>query len=240
MQMSKGKWTKYILMKDDEELSLYLPETKQLTEEALWEFLEKYNDVIIKPSRGHYGRGVVKVTALGEDQYEIHYENKKVTLTGKNETFDCLKENYLQKRLNIVQQRVRLASINGCPFDLRVMVQRKTDSTTWVITGIAAKVASAGFIVTNIAKKILPAETALEQAGLKEIDLIINRIHLISLTTAERLQEFYPERRSFGIDIGLDQNGGIWIIEVNVLPTISLFKFLEDQTIYERIKNYKG
>ena len=90
---------------------------------------EKHNQVIIKPRNGYQGRGVTQISSLGKDLYEIHAENKKVTLTDREEVYNQLKvqKKSLQNKRYIVQQRVLLATINDCPFDLRVMVQRRKE-----------------------------------------------------------------------------------------------------------------
>ncbi|WP_338473091.1 YheC/YheD family protein [Niallia sp. XMNu-256] len=241
MKLSKGKWSKYKLMKDEKELSLYLPETKLFSAKNLWNMIRKYNEVIIKPSHGSNGKGVIQVTSKGESRYEIHVEKKKIILQGKNQTVHYLIENHLSnKKIYIVQQRIPLATINNSPFDLRVMVQRKKKSYKWSMTGIAAKVALDGYFVTNMAQKILPIEQAIQSSNIAGVNVsnLLNKIHRISLITAKQLEKFYPHRRTLGLDIAIDKNGKLWIIEVNLEPSIFLFNFLEDKTIIEKIRAF--
>ena len=40
------------------------------------------DQVIVKPSKGSYGRGVIKVTSQGENRYELHNGSKKMVVTG--------------------------------------------------------------------------------------------------------------------------------------------------------------
>lgn len=123
----RDKWKDYRLLKREKALQINLPETKLLTKKSLWEMMKKYNQVIIKPRNGSQGRGITQISSLGNNLFEIHAENKKVTLTGRENVYYQLKisKKALRNKRYIVQQRVPLATINDCPFDLRVMVQRK-------------------------------------------------------------------------------------------------------------------
>ncbi|MFC3886043.1 YheC/YheD family protein [Bacillus songklensis] len=240
-----NKWKHYQVMKEEEALLNYLPETQLLTEQSLWELMNKYNHVIIKPRQGVLGRGITQVSFIGKDLYEIHAENRKITLTSREEVYNNL--NDLKKLLHykpyIVQQKIPLATIDDCPFDLRVMVQRKKNSATWVVTGKLAKVAAKGFFITNVAQNILPVEEAIQHSSLCQIHLqiqdLLSHIDRSALLAATQLETFYPKYRTIGFDIGLDQKGKVWIIEANFKSMISMFDLLKDKTMYQTIKSYE-
>ena len=64
-----------------------------------------------------------------------------------------------------------LATKNGRPFDLRVMVQRHPNAH-WQVTGMLAKVAGKGFIVTNIRRsggKVVTVENAIRHSELQDM-----------------------------------------------------------------------
>lgn len=42
-----------------------------------------------------------------------------------------------------------------------------------------------------------------------------------------------------GFDMGIDQEGEIWIIEANLTPNIAMFNKVEDKSAYELIKSYR-
>ncbi|WP_335437160.1 YheC/YheD family protein [Neobacillus drentensis] len=60
-------------------------------------------------------------------------------------------EKKFKRKPYIVQEEIPLASIDECPLDIRVMVQRKRGSQEWHVTGRAVKVAEDYFI--NIGAK---------------------------------------------------------------------------------------
>jgi hypothetical protein len=42
----------------------------------------------------------------------------------------------------------------------------------------------------------------------------------------------------WGLDIGIDKYGKPWFIEANLVPDISIFRFLPDKTMLNRIKEF--
>lgn len=218
-----------------------LPETHRLTGRNLWELLEKYGKVIVKPIRGRLGRHVLQVSLVDEDLYEIHHENRRITLTGRAKTYSHIQKKHLALPC-LVQQKISLATIDGCPFDLRVMVQRKKQSSKWVITGKMARVAQKGYIITNVIQSILPVDTAIQNSILKGNPVensLPATIDMISLRAARRFTAFYPKCRIIGFDLGIDQSGKVWILEANFHPMLFFFRWLEDKTMYRRIINTK-
>ena len=235
----RGKFLQYNLLKSDEELSHFLPETFLFTEEWMWNLLEREKQVIIKPCIGRLGRGVIQITAKNEEEYELHVENVKLPLNDREQLKMHLREHYFKKKKRyIVQQKISLATINECPFDLRVMVQRKEVGFPWEVTGRLVKVASKGFVITNVAKAILPLEKAIQNSSIRDLSIqdLIAEIDRISLRTAVQFEGWNVKK--LGLDIGIDQKGNLWIIEVNTKPATWIFKMLPDKTMYQKIKKY--
>ncbi|MEH6905711.1 YheC/YheD family protein [Neobacillus drentensis] len=239
MSYSYGKWTKYHMMMENMTLVDYLPKTQLFSETAFWKLLNEYGMVVVKPSEGKQGYGVVQVSKCGVNQYEIHYKKNKMILDS------CLLHEFLDKilqknKLHIVQQKISLATIEGNPFDIRVMVQRKKDAIEWEVTGKVAKVAEDGYFITNVVKELQTIEQAYEQSDIKGIDFAELTIEMdnISLVTAYELQEFYPDSKVFGLDLGITADGRLFIIEANLSPSIGMFKKVNDKTIYQRIKEF--
>lgn len=240
MHKSRSKWKKYKLMRKGKDLSPHLPETRLLNEESFESMINKYGVVMLKPTRGYQGKGVIQVSCIEEERYEFHSLYKKYVVEGKNYAFEHIHTHYCSNKRYIVQQKISLAQINGCPYDIRIMTQRKKSSDTWEVTGTLAKVASKNFVITNYPQKIIPLQEAIELSmGEKEFEKIQSEMEQICLTTAEQLNQYYEDSRIFGFDIGLDQEGEIWIIEANLKPSISMFKSLDDLSMYKDIKKYK-
>ncbi|MFS1512947.1 YheC/YheD family protein [Chengkuizengella sp. SCS-71B] len=241
-KIRKHKWAKYQFMIKNEDLIPYMPETYLMDKEVFGVFLNKYEDVILKPSKGSRGRGVILVSAEGNNRYKIHSEDHIVTKKGREKTYKYLKDkidNY------IIQQSIFRPTINDCPFDFRVITQRKKDSNRWVVTGKVAKVAGEGFIVSNITRSkghVLPASAAIQMSTISNLPYksLLRKIDRVALASAHHLVKYYKKNRIFGLDIALDQNGHVWILEANLKPFTSHFKMLEDKSMYRRIKRYKS
>ncbi|MCA1011492.1 YheC/YheD family protein [Halobacillus halophilus] len=240
MRRSRSKWKKYKLMRKEKNLSAHLPETHLLNEESFNTMIDKYGTVMIKPSRGYQGKGVIQVSCIEWEVYEFHSLYKKYLVEGKDHAFEHIRDQYCSNKPYIVQQRIPLAQINGCPYDIRVMTQRLKNSDTWVVTGTLAKVAAENFVITNYPQKIIPLEEALERSmDSRETEITRSEIERICIAIAEQIGPYYENSRTFGFDIGLDQEGKVWIIEANLKPGISMFKNLKDLSMYEKIKKYK-
>ncbi len=234
-----GKWKKYHIFLSDEILRPSVPETALFSEDTLWNFLNKYNKVILKPLSGCGGRGILKVSKSAEKLYEVHIKNKKEFFQEQGPVYDFIRK-YKRPRPYLVQRCIELARIENCPFDLRVVVQRKRGAS-WEVTGTYAKVARQGYIVTNLARrgKVLPLATALGRAGLQiSQDFVSSEVHRIALRTAEQLSKIYSDHHIWGLDMGIDQEGHTWVIEANPTPRYTGFRKLKDKSMYRKIQAY--
>lgn len=217
-------------MKEDDSLAGYLPETHMLTEKDFWKVLNQFGAVVIKPSEGSQGYGVVQVTKLRENRFEIHSGNSKIICerSGLAEFLD--KEKY-RRKIYIVQEKIPLATLDDRPFDIRVMVQRPEDANEWDVTGKLVKVAARGYFITNVSPEIIALNAALEKSSLqKDIDFqtISEELDSIAILTAYQLGKYYPSSRVIGLDIGITDKGSIYIIEANLKPSWAMFKKLKE------------
>jgi glutathione synthase/RimK-type ligase-like ATP-grasp enzyme len=240
---NKNKLFKYNFMRSSVRLAPFLPETQSMTKDSLLNFMTKYRRIIAKPTGGMRGRGVFQVSAQANGRYEIHIENKKIELSGKEEVYDYLR-NSIGFEDYIVQRWIPRATVDGRPFDIRVIVQRRKNSLVWVVTGKVAKVAGRGYIVSNIERSkgmVLPVNIALRRSSLKRMSRYILRSKLtkIAIKSAQRLSILFPGHRMYGLDMGIDRNGHVWIIEANLFPSQSHFRKLKDKTMLHRITAYK-
>lgn len=240
---ANNKWSKYLFLKRSKELRWYLPETKRMTRSAFWRLMNKYGHVILKPVTGSGGVGVIQASSLGNRYYLIHSENRKNTIKGKKQTYHTIKRK-IRSSAYMVQRRIPLATINNRPFDLRIIVQRRRNSTIWKITAKAAKVAGKGYIVTNNTRSkgtMLHVKTAIQRSSLKghSLKTLLSNSNKVALLSAKRLRVAFPKHRTYGMDIGLDKNGRVWIIETNHYPAISHFRKMGNKAMIRRIRAYK-
>ncbi|OPH60734.1 hypothetical protein BC351_16170 [Paenibacillus ferrarius] len=239
--LSTSKWTKYKLLRKSPEIKMYLPETAWLKERTFLSMLTKYGEVIVKPTGSYGGNGVIAIKQTALSTYEVQDGAKKKNFSDKSKLAAFVKKK--AGKNHIVQQRIPLASVNGRPFDLRVMVQRRPGSS-WQVTGKLAKVAGNGFIVTNIrlsGGKVVTVEQALKQSELSSINTndFLAQLDKVALLSAEQLSLSYHGVDTMGIDMAFDKKGNVWIIEVNFAPMLELFLKLKDKSMFRIIKSFR-
>ncbi|WP_206933813.1 YheC/YheD family protein [Halobacillus kuroshimensis] len=234
-----SKWRKHVWMKRSPVIRPFLPETKRLTPDTMLDMIQRHKQVILKPARGYKGRGVIQLSDLGDDSFEWHVNHKKIRSSRSSGLYEHFTNTYSTGRY-LIQQKISLAEFDRCPFDFRVMVQRKSTQTAWHVTGKLARVAAAPFIVTNYTKQMLPAEQAASAAfgETAAVDLM-KQMDKLGLHAAHHIAPYYVDHRLFGLDIAIDKDGHLWIIEVNTKPDIGMFRNLPDLTAYKTIRSYK-
>ncbi|NEW06807.1 hypothetical protein GK047_12370 [Paenibacillus sp. SYP-B3998] len=243
MSLSKDKWLKYRFLRSYKPLALHVPETQRMTRNTFWKLVRKYTHVIVKPVWGSRGRGVIQISSIGNNNYVLHYENIRTTIHGKEQTYRFIKRK-IGSASYMVQRRIPRPTIGGSPFDLRVIIQRKRNSAKWVVTGKVAKVAGRGYIVSNHERSkgsLLPVPIALHRSTIRHYSTqhLLSKIQRVSILSSKRLASYFPRHRIYGLDIGLDNNGKVWIIEANLFPSRSHFLALRDKTMYRRITDFK-
>jgi hypothetical protein len=238
MRYSHGKLTKYQLLAKAPDLISALPKTRSMSKSHFLAFMKEYGGVVVKPSGGWGGVGVIAVSSGEEGNFTVHYDRKKTSIHGIESTYSFVKKK-IRSAPHIVQRKISLAKVNGRPFDMRVMMQRKKGSG-WVLTGKLAKIAGPGYMITNTARshgRVVTVSTAIRKSntGGASVSSIQNRIDRISLVAAKQLKKYYRWIDTIGLDVGVDNAGKVWIIEVNFMPAKSLFYKLKDKTMYRRI-----
>lgn len=239
LHFSNSKWDQYQTLRTSSTILPYVPETDLLTHASFSDFLKRFKDIIIKPCIGQHGIGVVQIKRNDSFSYEIHYGIKKITKPNLEDAYSYIKETFLSKKVYIVQQRVQLATIHDCPIDLRVITQ-KVDST-WSVTGKMVKVAGENFIITNAAQKLLTLEKAIQESTIshKNNEIFEDELEEICISAAKKLDEKNIELSIIGFDVGITDQGDIWIIEGNYIPDLTMFKELEDQQVYMNMLEIK-
>lgn len=239
---SRSKWKKHRILKHEPALSSHVPSTCKFSMEHLRSMLKETRSVMVKPTKGSGGEGVMKVQKMNSGGYHIQKENRVKKFSDLKEVYRYVVKQ--KKGSLIVQRYIRLARIDGRPFDFRVMIQRKSRKSKWKVTGSLAKVAGKGYVITNVRRshgKVKSADAAIRDSDIrkKSKKAIMKNIKRISKLCAKTLARYYRSIRTVGMDIGLDRNGKVWIIEANFTPNLSLFKKLKDKSAYKKIVSYQ-
>ncbi|NQX58827.1 YheC/YheD family protein [Paenibacillus qinlingensis] len=238
--LSTSKWTKHKILRRSKRLNAHLPETEWLSENSFMRLISKYGQVIIKPTGSYGGNGVIQVRSSGNSSYEVQDGSRTRTYADQ----DAI-STFIKKKANnstIVQQRIPLATKHGRPFDLRVMVQRHPKAD-WQVTGMLAKVAGKGYIITNIRRsggRVVTVEKAIQGSELQNMQTsaLLAELRSVALLAADQLAPSYRWVKTMGIDMAFDKQGRVWIIEVNFAPMLELFLKLPNKSAYHTIKSF--
>jgi len=241
MRYSRSKYVKHRVMEKSASLSAHLPETHRFKRKYFESLLDKYDQAIVKPVGGWGGDGVISVSSGADGKCKVHYGQKRKTFDDADDAYAYVRK-LTKGRKCIVQRKITLATVGGRPFDLRVMVQRKKGDSTWKVTGKLAKVAGAGYVITNVRRshgKVISFEEAVRRSNIRgpSIRELEERIDDVALAATKKLKKYYRIRMC-GMDIGLDDAGKVWIIEPNFTPYLGMFLKLKDRSIYRRIIAY--
>ncbi len=238
------KWQMYQWFSNDKVLNRYVPDTTLYhSPEDVLDMLKKFKKVYLKPVSGLRGRGIVQIS--GADQlflfkYHEDQENHSVTLKNWNDAREYIQKRFVRGRY-LIQQAVNLLEYQGGVVDFRCVVQ-KNQSNAWVCKAIIGRAGGNGSIVSNISSggSAFIAEELLKRvlaAPEQEVLVIKESIAALACTICNTLDEFGIHCGTLGLDIGVDNKGQLWLIEINNRdpdPTIALD--IHDQQLYHGLK----
>jgi hypothetical protein len=209
---------KTVVLLADSRLIKYIPETRPFSPLSLAIMLSLYPEVYVKPDVGGGGARVVSIRKSNR-QFIVHYRTRKTVFQTQEQVASFLQRLACGDML-LLQRGITVLQIDGMPFDVRVCVQKPGHE--WLVTGIIAKVAAPGRIVTNRCSggRPLALEDALQKAGVggENVAGVRQSLAVLARRVARVLETKYPALRELGLDVGLDRKVHPWIFEVNTQP----------------------
>ncbi len=222
------KMTVYKLIKKRGEFSQYLIPSQIVTHaDTVFQFLAKYNKVIVKPVYGHKGIGVVFIEQQKGGYLVVQEEKVK-----KNNRHDLkLFLSHLISREDIlVQPFISSRTKAGLSYDFRLHVQKNGEGR-WVVAAIYPRIASSPQkIVTNLSSGGYTTylHSFLIQEFQEEFYNVRRYLEQFALSFARHLDNAYDQSLDeLGIDVGLDSNRKICLYEVNWRPGVPPTFFYE-------------
>ncbi|MBC7074676.1 MAG: YheC/YheD family protein [Syntrophomonadaceae bacterium] len=219
-----NKWKVYQMLTAEPKLLPHLPETRQLNVENLAEMLSKYKTLYLKPANGSMGRGIIKIRhSKNSALHYTVYKTRKIRGRADNvNEFWKKTKTYRKNKQYIVQQGIDFATYNGCNFDIRIIYQKNARGE-WQISKKFVRVAPRGSSISNLSsggrveKNIKVFRRLYKKQGLiEEINAQIKELcRTVALTLEKNSQAVFGE---LGLDIGMDEKGSPWLIEVNSKP----------------------
>ncbi|WP_223069960.1 YheC/YheD family protein [Paenibacillus caui] len=246
IQRISSKWEKTKVLNRNEQLRVYIPDTRPFSPEQLESMLEEYDMVYVKPDRGTFGNGVMSAERYRENEeedspwiYKLRFGIESIAFQSVQELLKTLAER-IDKRPYLIQQGISMITHENRKFDLRVLVQ-KTPRGNWETTGYIGRVAAKQKIVTNHHNggMVLSIEELLnDYLNGKELAEFIRNLRGLGERVGWQLQKKYPNLKEIGLDVAIDEDYWMWVLEVNTLPALFPFKWLKDKSIYKKIREY--
>lgn len=238
----RGKLRVCQYLSSNKQLKRHVPHTVSFTLSNLKMMTKKYKSVYVKLDVGSLGIGVYKVKRL-TNSYKLYSTSQKKQ---KQKTFKTVTALYYhlksrQSKRMIIQKDVYLDNVNGRPYDIRAMVQRKPGKK-WTCTGFLVKVGAPNKIVTNYYQggKIYTLRKLLRLKGYSLLyqEKITEELTQKALKISRTLSKKRSGMHEMGIDFAYDSNNRLWVLEVNSNhPQYHPLKTLDPEA-YWRIKSF--
>lgn len=220
------KWEVHQWLTGDKRTRQHVPQTSMYTKpRSCVQFIRTHPVTFLKPVHGSLGLGIIRLIQQnnGSVVYEIKRRDAKgqFTAVSVDAAVEGLKRR-LSTRPYLMQQGLSLARYQDRPFDVRIVLQR--DGTgEWKRTKMFARVAGSGEFTSNLSSggEAMSVPNVLKTLYKREPDRkrVQRTMHkvagLVPIVMEEQSGKHIGE---LGVDIGLDDKGQVWIIEVNSKP----------------------
>lgn len=221
-----SKWDVYQLVSNEDKLQSKLPETKIFSKENLYDFVQTYETVFLKPVHGSQGRNIIKITRESAERFSVqsslsHWEKNTEKLFELSELYSFAHP-LLRGRIYIIQQGIPFLTYEKRAVDFRALCHKNTNHI-WKITSMVARIGGSEEFVSNLARggtSMKPLTVLLVCLPEKQAYEAWTQIKQLSLAIAETVSASGSGiTGELGIDIGVDHDGKPWLIEVNSKPS---------------------
>lgn len=201
-----------------------LPEACRYSAENLSCFVERFETVFIKPIDGSVGKGIIQVKVISPQRISFSKLGDKKGWQQSQSAAELYQHLSIgDENKYILQKGINLAKIDGNIFDIRIQVQ-KNGYGEWTFTGAGVRIAAPGNFVTHVPNGGTKADY---QSVIKEVFGHANEIMESLDRQLKSICRIVPRvlEQGLGIslavlsmDLGIDEKGQMWIIEINSKP----------------------
>jgi hypothetical protein len=230
------------LLKNNSKLKNCLPETLKYSPQGLLETLERLTRVYIKPDGLSKGQGVFRVSGKCRNllvEYRDSDWNQAVQLDNIDQLEEMLEPFCQRGGGYIIQQEIPLAKYKGNQFDMRVLCQ-KDITGKWGLSGIAVRIAAPGSVITSprsggfVTNWHDALETVFKQCEDTPVG-VASKVEEVAMEICRTVEKRHGICGELGLDLGLDNDGNVWIIEVNGKPLKVSLQRLHNSELTETV-----
>ena len=233
-KISKGdKYNKINILSRSSFVKQHIPYTRIFSRDALYAMLNQYGSVYIKPRRGSFGKGIIKVYKKNSS-YLTHIGTNVKRFSSLDSLYS-----YLRTRAGsnyIVQKTIHSIKYHGRIVDFRVVVQLNARGQAEV-TGIAGRISQGKRVVSNGGGGGAVGDLESFFFGRQYI-IVKQKLVTLALSVMRQVRQAYPRQTEIGVDIAVDQHLNVWILEHNYTPDHRMFRMIGRGTALRRIVRY--
>lgn len=239
---NKSNATKLFLK--EQSLLPWMPDTCDYSPSQLRSMLAKYKLLYIKPGNGTGGRSILQLRKtsdgyhlLGRDlslvRRKAHLSTDAALVTWLNR---WVKRQQIRSGNFMIQQGLQLSLVPGRVADTRLLIQ-KDESGTWEVTGLGVRVGPKDSSTSNLhgGGKAVPFHQFFrDRFGEQKTEAILTECHELAHAVVDVIEKHFGSMMEFGLDIGVDVDGKVWLIEVNPKPGRDIFKEMGQPALFRK------
>ncbi|MCR8642064.1 YheC/YheD family protein [Paenibacillus sp. N1-5-1-14] len=237
-----NKWRATKLFMQTDALQKWMPETMKYNVSNLREMIGKYRILYVKPGNGTGGRSIVKISRTDKG-FLIQARSRnlsKKTIEARRVVTLChwlntwVDQQRIRKGIFMIQQGLDLQIIPKHVADTRLLIQ-KDDQGQWTVTGMGIRVGPRNSSTSNLhggGKAVSFEALITEKFGAEKVQAIRDECFELAFQVVRTIEEHFGNMMEFGLDIGVDVTGRVWLIEVNPKPGRDIFKGLGKMNLY--------
>lgn len=239
-----NKWNATQLFSREEELNRWVPHTVEYSPNQLMKMLKEHPLLYIKPGNGTGGRGILKISKNKNGYRLLGRARNLVTRSAFFSSAPSLiaavnrwvRKESIRNGNFMIQQGLDLALIPDRVADTRLLIQ-KDEQGEWNITGAGIRVGPKNSPTSNLhngGKPVEFTEFMTTRFGEEKANTIKEECNLLAKTVVHIIEKHFGSMMEFGLDIGVDVDGRVWLIEVNPKPGRDIFKELGRPELYRK------
>lgn len=207
--------------------NVLIPYRKIERVEDIFQYIDEFNAVIIKPEVGSFAKGVHYLSKLDNNKYFVAEGNKETNYTeiDLRRYLNIL----LEKNTFIVQQYIKTRTIDGKPFDLRIHMMKNREND-WDFVHIYPRIGVHYAVISATTKGgYVGSLNGFLERNYSNMDIkqLEKNIKLASKKITNVFSSIYTENfNEIAFDFALDKNANLHLIELNInKPGILLYEF---------------
>ncbi|MDP4182172.1 MAG: YheC/YheD family protein [Bacillota bacterium] len=239
-----NKWEMYQWMSESKFVNKLLPDTiLYKSGDDIDSMLCKHEKIYVKPISGLKGNGVVKIE---KDQdiitfkYRENGKNQIIRVCDRDDGVNFINRMFVPKKY-IIQEAIKLIKYDGGLIDFRCVMEKDND-LTWKCFAVFGRCGVKDSVVSNVSNggSVFLQDDLLKKAfssSQYELAEIKEKFAKTTLRICQELDKAGIHCAVVGLDIGVDENGKLWLIEINNRDPSPMFAIeVKDKELFYTLK----